>query len=213
MHSDKMDDVSQVFAGDICAFFGLDCASGDSFVLDKTQQLSMESIYVPEGVISMSIKPKLKKDTDNFAKAVQRFTKEDPTYRVWYDNDNKETLASGMGELHLEIYAQRMEREYNCPVEMGKPKVAFRETLLRDVPFDYWHRKQSGGRGEYARVIGHMEVLPPHENTTIAFTDKTTGTNVPKNYIPAIRKGFTEFCDKGMLAGCKVVGVKMVLKV
>ena len=161
----------------------------------------------------MSIKPKNSKDSDNFTKAIQRFTKEDPTFRVWYDNDIKETIASGMGELHLEIYGQRMEREYNCPVEMGKPKVAFRETLLQNVPFDYWHRKQTGGRGEYARVIGHMEVLPPHENTKIDFLDKTVGTNIPKNFVPAIKKGFTEFCDKGMLAGCRIVGVKMILKV
>ena len=123
MHSNKMEDVSCVFAGDICAFFGLDCASGDSFVLDKTQALSMESIHVPDAVISKSIRPAEKKHADNFAKAIKRFTKEDPTYKVIYDSDIKETLASGMGELHLEIYAQRMEREYGCPVVMGKPKV------------------------------------------------------------------------------------------
>merc|ERR1719317_410778 len=129
MHSDKMEDVSKVYSGDICAVFGVDCASGDTFVFDKDLKLSMESIHVPEAVLSMSIQPKDKKSEANFAKAVARFTKEDPTYRVWFDNENKETLASGIGELHLEIYAQRMEREYNCPVTMGKPVVAFRETL------------------------------------------------------------------------------------
>ena len=123
MHSNKMEDVKKVTAGDICAIFGVDCASGDSFVLDKEQMLSMESIYVPEPVISLSIKPQNKKDLDSFSKAIQRYTKEDPTFTVKFDNEIKETIASGMGELHLEVYGQRMEREYNCPVTLGKPKV------------------------------------------------------------------------------------------
>lgn len=212
MHADKMEEVNQSSAGDICALFGIDCASGDTFVVDKSQKVSMESIYVPDPVVSLSLKPVHKKDADNFAKAVARFTKEDPTYKVWYDKENKETIASGMGELHLEIYAQRMEREYNCPVQMGKPKVAFRETLLTPkVPYDHWHRKQSGGRGEYARVIGHMEPLPADSNTKIEFKDATVGTNVPKPFIPGVRKGFMDACEKGLLAGQKVVGVKMTL--
>lgn len=212
MHSNAMEDVDEVYAGDICAVFGVDCASGDSFVLNKDLKLSMESIFVPDPVISMSIKPADKKSENNFGKAVQRFTKEDPTYKVWFDNENKETIASGMGELHLEIYAQRMEREYGVNVEMGKPNVAFKETLIEPVNFDFWHRKQSGGRGEYARVIGVMEPLPPDENTTIDFRDETTGTNVPKPFIPGVRKGFVDACEKGGYAGQKVTGVRMRLK-
>lgn len=202
----------QAMAGDICALFGIDCASGDTFVVDKSQEMSMESMYVPDSVISLSIKPTNKKDGDNFAKAIQRFTKEDPTFRVWWDDDNNETIASGMGELHLEIYGQRMEREYNCPVTMGKPKVAFRETLMSPkVKFDYWHRKQTGGRGEYGRVIGYMEPLPASSNIKIEFIDKTVGTNVPKNFIPAIRKSFEQSCKKGHLSGHRVVGLRMTL--
>merc|ERR1719233_478647 len=212
MHSDKMEDVSKVFSGDICAVFGVDCASGDTFVFDKDLKLSMESIHVPEAVLSMSIKPADKKGEANFSKAVARFTKEDPTYRVWYDNENKETIASGMGELHLEIYAQRMEREYNCPVLMGKPTVAFRETLNKSCNFDFFHKKQSGGRGEYARVIGVMEPLEPHENTKVEFKDETTGTNVPKPFVPGVKKGFLDSCKRGMLGGCKVTGVRMRLQ-
>jgi len=213
MHSNKMEDIDKATAGDICAVFGVDCASGDSFVLDKDQTLSMESIFVPDPVLSLAIKPVDKKKTDNFSKAVQRFTKEDPTFRVWFDDESKETIASGMGELHLEIYSQRMEREYGCPVELGKPKVAFRETLFSPkVPYDYWHRKQTGGRGEYARVVGYVEPLPPHQNTIIEFKDKTVGTNVPKNFIPGVRKGFADYCNKGPLSGSKVVGVRMVLE-
>ena len=212
MHSNAMEDVDEVYAGDICAVFGVDCASGDRFVLNRDLKFSMESIFVPDPVISMSIKPADKKSENNFGKAVQRFTKEDPTYRVWFDNENKETIASGMGELHHEIYAQRMEREYGVNVEMGKPNVSFKDTLLEPVNFDFWHRKQSGGRGEYARVIGVMEPLPPDENTLNDFRDETTGTNVPKPFIPGVRKGFNDACEKGGYAGQKVTGVRMRLK-
>jgi len=130
LHSNQMEDVNEVYAGDIFALFGVDCASGDTFTTNPKNNLSMESIFVPEPVVSMAIKPNNTKDRDNFSKAIARFTKEDPTFHFFFDNDVKETLVSGMGELHLEIYAQRMEREYGCPVTLGKPKVAFRETLV-----------------------------------------------------------------------------------
>lgn len=157
--------------------FGVDCASGDTFVLDKNLQLSMESMFVPEAVVSMSIQPKQNKDREKFSKAIERFTKEDPTFHYFFDDDNKESIVSGMGELHLEIYAQRMEREYNCPVQLGKPKVAFRETLTAPFEFDYLHKKQSGGAGQYARVSGYIEPLSANENTTNKFTDKTVSLN------------------------------------
>ena len=131
---------------------------------------------------------------------------------MWFDVENKETITSGMGELHLEIYAQRMEREYGCKVEMGKPRVAFKETLLEPVNFDYWHRKQSGGKGEYARVIGVMEPLSADENTDVEFIDETSGTNVPKPFVPGVRKGFENSCEKGGFGGQRVTGVRMRLK-
>jgi len=212
LHSNQMEDVNEVYAGDIFAVFGVDCASGDSFVTDPKLQLTMESIYVPEPVISMSINPVNSKDRDNFAKAVQRFTKEDPTFHYMYDPDVKETLVSGMGELHLEIYAQRMEREYNCPVVLGKPKVAFRETLVAPYHFDYFHKKQHGGQGQYARVIGILEPLPPHQNTVVEFKDETFGPNLPKVYVPSVKKGFEFMCQKGWLSGNKLAGVKMRLQ-
>ncbi|KAJ0181632.1 hypothetical protein K1T71_002354 [Dendrolimus kikuchii] len=212
MHSNNMEEVNEVYAGDIFALFGVDCASGDTFVNDIKLNLSMESIHVPDPVVSMSIKPKNSKDRDNFSKAVARFTKEDPTFQFRYDPDNKETLVSGMGELHLEIYAQRMEREYNCPVELGKPKVAFRETLLSSCNFDYLHKKQSGGAGQYARVTGIIEPLPPHQNTVLEFIDETIGTNVPKQFVPGVEKGFLDSCQKGYLSGHKISGVKFRLQ-
>ncbi|KAJ8729643.1 hypothetical protein PYW08_001224 [Mythimna loreyi] len=212
MHSNNMEEVTEVLAGDIFALFGVDCASGDTFVNDGKLQLAMESIHVPDPVVSMSIKPKNNKDRDNFSKAVARFTKEDPTFQFRYDPDNKETVVSGMGELHLEIYAQRMEREYNCPVELGKPKVAFRETMMSPCSFDYLHKKQSGGAGQYARVTGIMEPLPPHQNTMLEFHDETVGTNIPKQFVPGVERGFIDTCQKGYLSGHKVSGVKFRLQ-
>jgi len=142
---------------------------------------------------------------------VARFTKEDPTYHIHYDIDNKETIASGMGELHLEIYAQRMEREYNCQVVMGKPKVSFRESIMSPCEFDYLHKKQSGGSGQFGRVIGFLEPLPAHENTKVQFQDETVGTNIPKQFVPHVEKGFRRACEKGWLTGNKVAGVKFRL--
>ncbi|XP_076636033.1 mitochondrial translation elongation factor G 1 [Colletes latitarsis] len=211
LHSNQMEDVTEVYAGDIFALFGIDCASGDTFVNNSDLKLSMESIFVPDPVISMSIQPKHSKDRGNFTKGIARFTKEDPTFNYQYDTDNKETLVSGMGELHLEIYAQRLEREYNCPIVLGKPKVSFRETLREPVEFDYLHRKQSGGAGQFARVIGIIEPLPIHQNTLVEFKDETVGTNVPKQFIPGVEKGFRFMCEKGYYSGHKLAGIKFRL--
>ncbi|XP_043288775.1 elongation factor G, mitochondrial [Venturia canescens] len=207
LHSNTMEDVNEVYAGDIFALFGIDCASGDTFTNNPKLEISMESIHVADPVITMAITPKNAKDRDNFAKGIQRFTKEDPTFRFQYDSDNKESIVSGMGELHLEIYAQRLEREYNCPVILGKPKVSFRETLTEPCEFDYLHKKQSGGAGQFAAVEGILEPLPPQQNTQLLFVDETIGTNVPKQFIPGIQKGFYKMCEKGLLTGHKLSGL------
>ncbi|XP_050436130.1 elongation factor G, mitochondrial [Adelges cooleyi] len=211
LHADQMEEVDEVYAGDIFALFGVDCASGDTFIVDKKLNLSLESIYVPDPVVSMAINPVNNKDRDNFSKAVARFTKEDPTFKFQYDTDNKETIVSGMGELHLEIYAQRMQKEYNCSVSLGKPKVAFRETLVSPFEFDYFHKKQHGGQGQYARVIGVLEPLPSNENTNLDFLDETSGPNVPKQFIPGIIKGFKMMAEKGLYSGHRISGVRMRL--
>lgn len=207
MHSNEMEDMDVAYAGDICALFGIDCASGDSFVTDPDLKLSMESIYVPEPVISMSVKPKESKQTDNFSKGIRRFTREDPTLRYEYDNESKESIISGMGELHLEIYAQRLEREYNCPVELGKPRVAFTESLQKPCTFDYLHKRQSGGAGQYGKVVGIVEPLPQSQNTMIVFRDETSGPNIPKQFVPFIERGFRKMCEKGPLTGNKISGI------
>ncbi|KAL6116063.1 gfm1 [Pungitius sinensis] len=212
LHADQMEDVDEVYAGDICALFGIDCASGDTFTSRASSNLSMESIHVPEPVISMSMKPANKTDLDKFSKGINRFTREDPTFRVHFDTESKETIISGMGELHLEIYSQRMEREYNCPCVMGKPKVAFRETITSPVQFDFTHKKQSGGSGQYGKVIGVLEPLEPEHHTKLEFEDQTVGTNVPKQFVPAVEKGFREACEKGPLSGHKISGVRFILE-
>ncbi|KAG9494157.1 elongation factor G, mitochondrial [Eleutherodactylus coqui] len=212
LHADSMEDLEVTYAGDICALFGIDCASGDTFTSKSNDNLSMESIHVPDPVVSVSLMPSVKNDLDKFSKGINRFTREDPTFRVHYDTESKETIVSGMGELHLEIYSQRLEREYDCPCVMGKPKVAFRETITNSVPFDFTHKKQSGGAGQYGKVIGFLEPLDGENYTKVEFEDRTVGTNVPKTFIPAVEEGFRDACEKGPLTGHKISGVRFVLE-
>ncbi|XP_029393599.1 elongation factor G, mitochondrial isoform X1 [Mus pahari] len=212
MHADMMEDVEEVYAGDICALFGIDCASGDTFTNKDNSDLSMESIHVPDPVISIAMRPSNKNDLEKFSKGIGRFTREDPTFKVHFDPESKETIVSGMGELHLEIYAQRMEREYGCPCITGKPKVAFRETIVAPVPFDFTHKKQSGGAGQFGKVIGVLEPLAPEDYTKLEFSDETFGSNVPKQFIPAVEKGFLDACEKGPLSGHKLSGLRFVLQ-
>ncbi|VDP36896.1 unnamed protein product [Soboliphyme baturini] len=212
MHANRMEDIDYALAGDICAMFGVDCASGDTFISLNAGNIALENIHVPEPVVSLSITPKSLKDSDNFLKALSRFVKEDPTLKKEYNVESKETIVSGMGELQLEIYAQRMKSEYSCEVVLGKPKVAFRETLVADCPFDYWHRKQTGGHGQYGRVIGVCEPLTAAQQLDLEFVDECVGTNVPKPFMPAIERGFREACERGPLIGAKVVGVRFRLQ-
>jgi len=212
MHSDTMEDVQEAHAGDICALFGVECASGDTFTLEGAKSVSMEPIFVPDPVISLAVEAKNKNDIAQFSKAINRFTREDPTFRVRYDDESKETIISGMGELHLDIYTERMRTEYNCPVIAGKPKVAFRETIGKEARFDYLHKKQTGGAGQFGRVIGRIEPMPEENITDIEFVDATVGMNIPKNFIPAIEKGFEEICERGLITGHKMAGVRFILE-
>lgn len=212
MHADQMQDIQEAYAGDICALFGVECSSGDTFVADNAPNLSMESIFVPEPVISLAVEPKNKAEIENFSKAINRFTREDPTFKVHIDDESKETIISGMGELHLEIYTERMKSEYACAVLTGKPKVSFRETISSSNSFDYIHKKQTGGSGQFARVIGKLEKLPEESLTKVEFADETVGMNIPKSFIPAIEKGFYEACERGYLTGHRMCGVRFVLQ-
>jgi len=207
MHADKMEDIDRSAAGDIVGLFGIDCHTGDSFVSDGPR-LAMTSMFVPDPVISLSVKPVDSKAQDNMSKALNRFTKEDPTFRVNLDPESGETIISGMGELHLEVYIERMKREYSAMVETGAPQVAYREAIARRADFDYLHKKQTGGSGQYAKVVGYIE---PMDEGDYEFESKIYGGSIPSEYIPACDKGFRSAMDKGRLIGFPIVGVRAVL--
>jgi len=210
MHSNEMEEVNEIGAGEICAVFGVDCASGDTFT-DGGLPYSMTSMYVPDAVISLSIKPKSSKDGANFSKAMNRFQREDPTFRVHVDLESQQTIISGMGELHLDIYVERMRREYQVEVETGKPQVAYRETITQQVKFDHTLRKQTGGAGDYARVMGFMEPIQPETAgyAPSTFTEKVVGGAISEKWLGACEKGFFESCRKGPLLGHPVLGTHM----
>ncbi len=208
MHADSMEDIEEAPAGDIVAMFGVDCASGDTFT-DGKMDASMTSIHVPAAVVSLAIKPKSQKAQDNMSKALQRFSKEDPTFRVGSDEETGDTLISGMGELHLDVYVERMKREYNAEVEVGAPKVAYRETLQNTTKFDYTHKKQTGGSGQYGKVVG---TIGPSGTDDFVFENKVSGGNIPSEYISSCEKGFKSCLDRGEHVGYPVVGVKVVLE-
>ncbi|KAI9788020.1 MAG: Elongation factor G, mitochondrial [Candelina submexicana] len=208
MHSNEMEEVSEIGAGEICAVFGVDCASGDTFT-DGTLGYSMTSMFVPEPVISLSIKPKATKDSANFSKAMNRFQREDPTFRIHVDPESQETIISGMGELHLDIYVERMRREYKVDCETGQPQVAYRETITQRVEFDHLLKKQTGGAGDYARVVGFME--PTEESESNHFEQQVTGGAISEKFLFACDKGFQASCEKGPILGHRVLGTSMVV--
>ncbi|MBW2712191.1 MAG: elongation factor G [Deltaproteobacteria bacterium] len=210
MHSDKMEDITSSGAGDIVALFGIDCASGDTFTDGKTN-VAMSSMHVPEPVISLSIKPKDNKSSDNMGKALGRFVREDPTFKSKVDDESGETIIAGMGELHLEVYIERMLREYQCAVETGAPQVAYREAISQKAEFNYTHKKQSGGSGQYARVAGWVEPLEEDSEETFEFESKIRGGSIPTEYIAACGKGFEQSMAEGKLIGHPVVGVRVVI--
>lgn len=210
MHSDDMNEIDQASAGDIVAMFGVDCASGDTFT-DGNVRYTMTSMFVPDPVIELAVAPKDKAGLVNFSKALNRFTKEDPTFRVMRDEESGETIIKGMGELHLEIYIERIKREYNTEVTVGRPKVAFRETLTQLAEFNYTHKKQTGGSGQFARVGGFIEPLPADAVENYEFVDDIVGGVIPREYIPACDKGFKESILEGSLIGQPVVRVRVTI--
>ena len=205
MHSNEMEDIEDASAGDIIALFGVDCFSGDTFT-DGSKAYAMTSIHVPNAVINIAIAPKDTKAQSNISKALQRFTKEDPTFRVHTDAETNETILSGMGELHLDVYIERMKREYKAEVITSPPRVAYRETITRRADFDYTHKKQTGGSGQYGRVAGWME---PVEGVDYEFVDDIKGGLIPREYIPSCDKGFRSMIDKGGLIEAPVTGVRV----
>ena len=207
MNSAQMEDINEASAGDIVALFGVDCASGDTFV-NGNINYSMASMYVPKPVISLSIKPKDKQAAAQMGKAINRFTKEDPTFQSFMDPESGETIIKGMGELHLAVYVERMKREYKCEVETGAPQVAYRESITQRAEFNYTHKKQTGGSGQYGRVAGFIEPLAEKD---YEFVDMIKGGAIPNEYIPSCDKGFKKAIEKGSLIGFPIVGVKVTI--
>ncbi len=207
MHSDEMEDIQDAGSGDIVALFGIDCASGDTFTSESIRY-TMTSMHVPHPVIHLRIKAKDKKAQANIGKALQRFTKEDPTFRARVDEESGETIISGMGELHLDVYVERMKREYGAEVETGAPQVAYREAISRKAEFNYTHKKQTGGSGQYGRVAGYVE---PMEEGDFEFVDEVYGGSIPKEFIGAVEKGFKSMIAKGRLIGFPVTGFRAVI--
>jgi elongation factor G len=208
MHADRMEEISSGSAGDIVAMFGVDCRSGDTFT-DGTLELSMTSMHVPEPVISLSVAPVDSSDEDKLSKALRRFSREDPTFRVRTDEESSETIISGMGELHLDVYLERMRREYQARITVSAPRVAYRESIGKSVRFDYTHKKQTGGAGQYGRVMGTIEPMSEGE---FAFVDNIKGGAIPKQFIPAVEKGFQLMRHKGPLIGAPMVQVRVTLE-
>ncbi len=211
MHADQKEDVDAASAGDIVAVMGLECATGDTYCSEGSN-VSLESIYAAEPVIDLSIQPVKRADYDKLSKALNRFMREDPTFRVHVDPETSETIISGMGELHLEIYVERIRREYKVDCTVGAPKVSYREAPTRETPFNYKHKKQTGGSGQYAHVVGKLIPLDPQSPEPFVFENKVTGGRIPSEYIPSVEKGFRESLHKGPVAGYEVIGVQMRLE-
>jgi elongation factor G len=215
MHSDKREEVANASAGDIVAIMGIDCASGDTYCSEK-EYCTLENIFVAEPVIKMSIEPVARDNADRLGKALQRFRKEDPTFQVMTDQETSQTIIAGMGELHLEIYIERIRREYRVDVEVGPPKVSYRESATQPAKFNYKHKKQTGGSGQYGHVVGTITPMTNEEaeeaEGELLFIDNVTGGRIPKNYIPAVEKGFRNMLAKGPVAGFPVVRLKIELE-
>lgn len=207
MHADEMEEIESAAAGSIAALFGIDCTSGDTFT-DGQVRYTMTSMYVPAPVISLAIKTADKKSEMSVSKALTRFTKEDPTFKAYLEEETGETIICGMGELHLEVYVERMRREYQVELETGMPKVAYRETITRQADFNYTHKKQTGGSGQFGRVAGFIE---PSSEGDYQFVNKITGGAIPTEFIASCDKGFQACLKKGSLAGFPIVGVQITI--
>ena len=207
MHSDDKEDINDAGPGDIIAMFGVECNSGDTFTTGLN--VAMTSMFVPDPVIKLAIKPQDQKAQMNMSKAIQRFTKEDPTLRCEVDPESGETLLAGMGELHLDVYIERMKREYGAVVLVSPPQVAYRETLTQRAEYNYTHKKQTGGSGQYGKIMGYIEPCEEHQ---FEFLDEVTGGSVPREFIPSVEKGFRSMLPKGRLIGFPVVNVRACLE-
>ncbi len=210
MHADKREEIDSATAGDIVAVMGIECASGDTYA-GKSKYCTLENMFVPEPVIRVAVSPRQRSDADRLGKALARFRKEDPTFRVSTDEETGETLMAGMGELHLEVYVERIRREYNVQVDVGAPKVSYREAPTSVADFDFRHKKQTGGSGQFAHIVGRLEPLEEGSTEEFIFEENVVGGRIPKEYIPSVEKGFRNCLPKGPVAGFPILGIRGVL--
>lgn len=212
MHANEMGDITSAEAGDIVALFGIDCATGTTFT-DGQLELNMTSMFVPNAVIDLVIEAKNRDHLANLSKALNRFTKEDPTFRVKLDEESGQTIISGMGELHLDVYIERMRREYGVELTTGRPQVAYREAITQRAEFNYTHKKQTGGSGQYGRVAGYIEPIPEGEDEgkDYVFVDDIVGGVIPREFIPSCDKGFQACLSAGAVIGFPIVRVRCVI--
>lgn len=203
MYADRREDINEVLAGDIAAVLGFrDTFTGDT-LCDQSNPIILENITFPEPVISVAIEPKTTADQAKMGEALRKLSEEDPTFQVRSDENTGQTIIAGMGELHLEVLVDRMLREFRVQARVGRPQVAYRETITRAVPkVEYRYVKQSGGRGQYGHVV--MEMEPGEPGSGILFENKIIGGSIPREYIPAVEKGVREATDAGVLAGYPV---------
>ena len=211
MHANDRKDIDFAGPGDIVAAVGVECASGDTYCGEPVTY-ALESIFVPEPVIRLSIEAAERDGADKLSKALERFRREDPTFRVQSDPETGEILIAGMGQLHLEIYTERIKREYKVECIVGEPKVAYKETPTKAVDFNYKHKKQTGGSGQYAHIVGKMTPLPDNAKETFVFLNEVTQGRIPKEYIPPVEDGMRISLVKGPLCECEVVGVQIQLE-
>jgi elongation factor G len=212
MHANKENPVDEASAGHIYAFIGLkDTTTGDT-LCDLAQPVVLESMTFPEPVISVAIEPKTKGDQEKLGTAIQKLAEEDPTFQVQQDEETGQTIIKGMGELHLDILVDRMRREFAVEANVGKPQVAYRETIRKSVEkYDYTHKKQTGGSGQYAKVQITIAPLDTSDGTFYEFENKVTGGRVPREYIPSVDHGIQDAMQFGILAGYPLVGIKATL--
>ena len=210
MHSNKREKIESASAGDIVAITGIDAASGDTYCQNR-DQCTLESMFVPDAVIKLSVEPKNRSDGDKMGKALQRFRKEDPTFNVFSDEETGEILISGMGELHLDVYIERIRREYGVEITVGAPKVSYRESPTKEIEFDHKLKKQTGGSGQFAHIKGKIKPIDSDSEDSFEFTDNVVGGRIPKQYIPAVEKGFRDSLIKGPVAEYPVVGTAIDL--
>jgi elongation factor G len=211
MHADQREDIDEALAGDIVAVLGVDCASGDTYASERNY-CTLQNMFVPEPVIRMAIAPLTRDGADRLSKALHRFRREDPTLHVATDEETSETIIAGMGELHLDIYVERIRREYNVEVEVGAPRVNYRESPTQAAAFNIRHRKQTGGSGQYAHIVGRLDLLPADAEENFYFEENVVGGRIPKQFIPAVEKGFRAMLSKGPIAKYPVVGLAVYLE-